>query len=219
MEDQKQVERQTAKIASIRELITGKYVKQEGWLPNYVLSVKNEKISRVNIIGVVVTVPDNSESVFIDDGTGKIEVRSFEDKTIFKDITIGDIILVIGRPREFNSQIYINCEIAKKINNKDWLEYRKKEILLKNIKMPDITEKRMEQDQVELYKEEEKVKEDDEVDVHDQILANIRELDKGSGCDINDLIAKNPKVEEAIQDLLSKGEIFEIGPGKVKVLE
>jgi RPA family protein len=216
-EDQRQIERQTARIASIREISSGKYVKQEGWLPNYVITPKNEKISRVNLMGVVVTIPENSDSLFIDDGSGKIEVRTFENKTIFKDITIGDIVLIIGRPREFNSEIYINCEIVKKINNKDWLEYRKKEILLKNIKMPDVSAKMPTQDNNDIFHDETMTV--DQGDSVDDLVLKIKELDKGHGCDIGDLIKHNPKAEEIVQTLLLKGEIFEIAPGKLKVLE
>jgi hypothetical protein len=78
----RQIERQTAKIVSIKEIISGEYIKQEGWEPNYILSIKNEKLSRINTIAIVVTIPENSQSVFVDDGSGKIEVRTFEQKQI-----------------------------------------------------------------------------------------------------------------------------------------
>jgi RPA family protein len=211
---QKSVERQTARIASIKELTSGKYIRQEGWNPNYILTRKNEKISRANIVGVIVTIPDNSDSVYIDDGTDKIEARSFEDKTKFNDMTIGDIVLIIGRPREYNGKVYLNCEIIKKIVNKDWLEFRKKEILLKNIRMPDIPEQIIEES-LETPNRREK----EEPDKIDEILMIIKEKDKGAGCEIVEITGKYPKAEEIIEQLLLKGEIFEISPGKVKVLE
>lgn len=211
------IERQTAKIASIKGITTGRYLRQEGWSPNYVLTKKNEKITRVNLMGVVVTVPDTADSLFIDDGTGKIEVRSFENSNMFKDITIGDIVLIIGRPREFNNELYLNSEIIKKISNKGWLEYRKKEILLKNIRMPDV-----EQEPLNLEEDlniEKEAKIEKEMNRVEEIIFKIKELDKGTGCDIQAIISKDPNAEEIIQNLLLKGEIFEITPGKVKILE
>jgi RPA family protein len=214
--EQKPVERQTAKICSIKELNNGKYVKQEGWEPNYVLTSKNEKVSRANIIGVAVTISDNASTIFIDDGTGKIELRSFENPQIFKDITIGDIVLIIGRPREFNNQIYINCEILKKISNKGWLEYRKKEIILKNIKVPDVE---INENLDEPVVNQEKQQDMEEVDEIEDILLKIKNLDTGNGCNVEDLASLNPNAEKIIQMLMMKGDIFEISPGKVKILE
>lgn len=216
--EEKQIERQTAKIVSIKEIINGNYVKQEGWDPNYILTTKNETVSRANIIGVVVTVPESGQSVFIDDGTGKIEARTFEDNGMFKNITIGDIIIIIGKPRSYNEEIYINAEIIRKISNKGWLEYRKKEINLKNILMPDI--KKNINIEPEVIKQEDiEESSDEEIDKVDSILNKIKELDKGAGCDVSELIEIYADAENIVESLLLKGEIFEITPGKIKVLE
>ena len=220
VEDKKIVERQNAKIASIKEIITGSYIKQEGWEPNYILTKKNEKISRVNLIGIIVTVPENGQSVFVDDGSGKIEIRTFDDIALFNDVTIGDIILTIGRPRVYNDEIYINGEVVKKIENKGWLEYRKKEIMLKNILLPDQIEELTPSIQEVVEEVPERPSEiEEETDEIDLILMKIKELDKGEGCDVQELSESNPDAENVIKDLLLKGEIFEISPGKVKVLE
>jgi len=45
--------RQTAVKVSIGGLLSGSYVKQDGMLPNYVLLSDNSKVSRVNLMGVV----------------------------------------------------------------------------------------------------------------------------------------------------------------------
>ncbi|MFT4303297.1 MAG: hypothetical protein ACMXYG_01920 [Candidatus Woesearchaeota archaeon] len=212
METEQKPERQTAKIASIKEIVEGKYYKQEGWEPNYVLTTSNEKISRVNILGIVVTVPEKVNSMFIDDGSNKIEVRSFEDGPSFSNYTIGDIVLIIGRPREYNDEIYINAEIVRKIENKGWLEYRKKQISLKQKNNPSIItsidEKKSEINEVE-----------PELDIMDTIILKIKELDKGDGCFVSELSKYIDNPDATIEKLLLKGEIFEISPGKVKVLE
>lgn len=218
-EDKQNIERQTAKITSISELISGQYVKKEGWEPNFVLTKNNEKISRANIVAIVVTIPDNADSIFVDDGSGKIEIRSFENTELFKDITIGDIILIIGRPRDFNNQIYINGEIINKINNKGWIEFRKKEIMLKNIRAPEIKQNPPQNIET-LSQEQEKVEEETkEMDEIEEIMLKIKELDDGHGCDVQELTKQFANAEEIIEQLLMKGEIFENTPGKVKVLE
>jgi RPA family protein len=218
--NQQNIQRQIAKITSIKEIITGEYIKQEGWEPNYILTNKGEKVSRVNIIGVVVTVPDNGQSVFLDDGTGKIEIRSFQEDLTLNNITIGDIILVIGRPRLYNDEIYLNSEIVKKIENKGWLEYRKKEILLKNILMPNIEKNNVEIKNDNVEKENIKnIEEISKLEEDEIILMKIKELDNGSGCNVQDIIDYNQNAENIIEKLLLNGEIFEISPGKVKVLE
>lgn len=217
----KQIERQTAKIASIKEIISGEYIKQEGWDPNYILSLKNEKLSRINLIGVVVTVPENSLSVFVDDGTGKIEARTFEENNMFKNITIGDIVLIIGRPREYNAEIYVNAETIKKITNKGWLEYRKKEIFLRNILKPDIkkTIEKTSKNSDDLKSDNNESFSDEHIDEIDILLLKIKDLDSGAGCSIQDLVEINPNYEDMVEQLLLKGEVFEVAPGKVKVLE
>ena len=182
---QRTIERQTAKILSLKEITTGKYVKQEGWEPNYVHTIKDDKVSRVNIIGVIVTIPDSQQSVFVDDGSAKIEIRSFENKPFFENLTIGDIVLVIGRPREYNNEMYINAEVVKKITNKGWLEYRKKEIALREEKLPDVTIASPSNDN---SVQEEVI--DENGDEIDTILQTIKELDSGNGCDVNELIEK-----------------------------
>jgi RPA family protein len=208
------IERQTAKIVSIKDITTGKYHVQEGYNPNYILTSSNEKVNRVNIVGIVVTVPADLNSVFIDDGSSKIEIRTFDNNDIFKGITIGDIVLVVGKPREYNNEIYINAEIIKKITNKGWLEFRKKEIMLKTILNPKVIPK-PEKTEIEVEKPEQKA----QTDAVEEMLDKIKELDSGNGCDIQDLVSNDPNKEKIIEDLLLKGDIFEISPGKVKILE
>ena len=204
------INRQTAYIVSVQEIINSKYIKTEGeWTPNY-LEIGNEKISRINIIGVVISVSEdqNLKTFVIDDGTGSIQSRIFDQE--FKlDLEIGDIVMVIGKAREFNDDKYLVPEIVKNLKNEDWLEYRKKQ--LKNIKRTIIPKEKKEQ-----KIEEELVSSDKE---SDGIFNLIRELDQGEGVYVEDIIKENPNAEKIIENLLNEGEIFEIKPGKIKLLE
>ena len=55
----------------------------------------------------------------------------------------------------------------------------------------------------------------------DRILEIIRELDDGQGAAVEKVLAKagRPDAETMLTNLLAEGEIFEIRPGRVKVLE
>ncbi len=121
------IKRRVAMIVPSAFILMGEYKKQDGWNPNYV-EYNNLKIIRVNMIGVVV---DKNEGmgypyIVIDDGFATIQVRNFENWSMFGDVDVGDLVLIIGKPREFNGNKYILCEIIKKMENQKWLEYRTK---------------------------------------------------------------------------------------------
>ena len=102
MPENKTIKRQVAHIVQINDIINAPYTKQEGWQPNY-LTINNKKVSRVNIIGTIVSIPTtelNFNSAVIDDGTNNITIRSFENIILLKVFNTGEIIQIIGKPRE-----------------------------------------------------------------------------------------------------------------------
>jgi len=203
--------RQIAFKVRIKEIINGKYIKEEGWQPNYIITNNNTQISRINLIGTVVSTPADEEvnyqSITLDDGTGRISVRIFEQNNLFNNINIGEVILVIARPREYNNQIYLLPEILKKIEDKGWIKVR--ELELKQ-------ESKIENKKTEETKEE--IIEDIQESILDKIINFIKEKDSGDGVDFEEVL-KQIDEEEAIKELLKKGELFEIRPGILKVLE
>jgi RPA family protein len=121
------IKRRVAQIVPSALIYLGEYKKQDGWNPNFV-EVDGLKIMRVNMIGVVV---DKDEgigypSITLDDGFATIQVRNFDNTSMFGEIDVGDAVLVIGKPREFSGDKYVLCEIVRKIKNPKWMEYRKK---------------------------------------------------------------------------------------------
>lgn len=201
---EKQQKRQVAYKVRIKDILDGEYVKEEGWMPNYIRTLDGTKVSRVNIVGTIVLKTDeyNRKGIIIDDASGKLPVRSFEERGIFDGVEIGDVVLIIGRPREFGEK-YIDPEIIKKIKDPAWIEVRKAEL-----KKP------------ELKVSEEKVDEA-VISTADKIFNLIKEADDGNGVDIEDIIKKsnNSEAEKIIRGLLEEGEIFELNPGRIKVLE
>ncbi len=201
--------RQTAYKCNILQISRGEYIQMQGWEPNYVL-VNKLKVSRVNIIGVVLNKTESS--LIIDDGSAQISLRVFDDIKLIDKFSAGDIILSIGRPREYNDERYIVPEIIKKIDKK-WLDYRKKELQKQVISPQQETSK-----PAEITMEEAPVVPKNKPV---NILSVIRELDEGDGVPTEVLIQKinSEDAQTQINQLINEGEIFEIRPGKIKILE
>lgn len=224
--------RQTAYIVGIDEINKSTYTKSEGeWEPNYV-TIRGIKVSRVNLIGVVISASgeENIKSFVIDDGQSNIQVRIFDPLTLQVTVEIGDIVMVIGRPREYNNEKYIAPEIVKHIKDETWLKVRKKQ--LSKIKplapIQQETPATLVKEEVkptphpgEIKVEEDTVVEETPVTDAKSIFNLIKELDLGDGADIEEVISKSNNVdcEKIITGLLHEGEIFEVKPGRVKVLE
>jgi len=210
---EKNQKRQIAYKVRIKDLLDGRYVKEDGWMPNYIES-KGRQISRMNLIGVVVSkqLEPNYQSLVVDDGTGKIAVRTFDEKNRFDDVDIGDVLLLIGRPREYNGEKYILIEILRKVENEKWIELRKLEL---NKQAEQEAAQNTEEKQVKT----EEIVEEEVDDTYQKIIEKIKELDKGDGADFDEIIKDIKEGEKLIDSLLKRGEIFETKPGKLKVLE
>jgi RPA family protein len=200
-----QIKRETAMICLVDDLLRGSFVKTEGWNPSY-MATDLGNISRVNVMGVVVS-KEPAGGVILDDGSGRILLRSFEGD-LFSYVDAGDLVMVIGRPRVYNEQKYVLPEIIRKINPK-WSAFRQLQLeILKKKAKPLKKEARM------------VVEEEHGVNYSQKIMEFIRDLDAGSGADIEEVIKRSgaPNAEELVRKLIEEGEIFELKPGKLKVL-
>ena len=228
------IERQTAYKVWISDLMSNPYKKDPGeWSPNYVL-VGDKKVSRVNLLATVIMKYENPEgtniSVTLDDSSASIRVKVWaDDIKLLKDIEIGDTILVIGRPREFSSEIYIVPEIVKKIDNYTWQKIRKLELekefgTRQKIETPK-PQKQEEFKQPEILQplvEEETVEETSETD-RQRILNLIEKSDSDQGADFSKVVLESQIEEQKasliIEDLLKEGEIFQPSPATLKLLK
>lgn len=214
-----EIRRLVAYKAKISSLLNGQYFKEEGWASNYILAEDGRKLSRANVIGIVVAKNlgqgANYSEIFIDDGSAKIGLRSFEKNKDLENAKIGDIVLVIGRPREFGSEKYILAEILKTLNDTDWLELRKLELEQEG-KIQKTTV-------VDAGGEEiiEDVAEETKIDPHKHVIDAIKNLDNGDGADYDEVVlnSKEKSCDRIITQLLKQGDIFEIRAGRLKVLE
>lgn len=221
--------RQTAYIAQIKSLVNSRFVKEEGWKPNYVIDEFGRKLSRINLIASVVDTADpentfNYYSIVLDDGTARISVRAFDNHERFKSFQAGDIVQIIGRIREYGKERYIIPEIAKKVKNPKWIDVRKKHLQIINSmeKVPVHEEQEKERTQEDNVGEEEIIDNADSTfDSSEKIISLIRSMDPGEGADTDEVIKKSEieDCENIINSLLLEGNIFEVKPGKLKVLD
>ena len=148
---------------------------------------------------------EDSLSFLLDDGSGNITVRMFEKPD--QNHSLGDMVRIIGRVRETGNSIYVVPELIKKIDKK-WYNVHNLELkLLKRTakKLP----------------VEPEADEAMETGPYQKILNVITILDKGEGVDVQEVVnnIKIDNCENIVQNLIEEGEVFEISPGKVKILE
>jgi RPA family protein len=203
-----QVKRETASICMVNDIIKGSFVKTEGWSPSY-FAIKTGNVSRANVMGVVVS--KDQRGAVLDDGTGRILLRSFDSSAALDFVEVGDFVTVIGRPRAYNDEKYILPEIVKK-TKPEWAEFRK--ALLSSLKP--IQKVIVEESRVVVSEEVEPT-----ANYYQRILSFIRDLDLGEGASLEEVANRSgiPTPEVIIRRLLEEGEIFEIKPGRLKVLE
>lgn len=218
--------RQVAYKVAISEILSGTFVEQEGWNPNYVLLDDGRRLSRVNIMAVVVSRSDDAEismrSMQVDDGSARIDLRFFEDRATVSDAAVGQPVNIIGRVRKYSGQLFINPEIIKPISNTKFIELRRKELMLRRTAAPQASS--IQQPVPALIHEEalqEEVIASDVKSPRQQVVEFIKQNDAGSGVDITAIMdaVKADNLDSVIQAMKQSGDIFEIRPGWLKVLD
>ncbi len=172
-----------------------------------------EKLYRVNIIGNILAKEKigNITNILIDDGTGHLTVRFFEDAPFLADLLVGNAVLIVGKPRMYRQEIYLAPEIVRTMPFL-WLKVRKSE-LGENSAETEGGSFRQQEIMVEIVGEESTLP-------RQKLVQLIKELDQGTGAPLEELMEKSPwkETEQLLEELLEKGEIFQNLPGKVKVL-
>ena len=208
MPESQKFQRQIAYKLRIAEILDGQFAKDD--ISAGYLILNNINVSRINLICTLVYKQEQTgsySSAVVDDGTGRISLRSFDTNT-FSKVDVGDVILVVGRTREFNDEKYVIPEIIKKLESIEWLNLRKLE--LRNFKITKPEENKKIEDA-----------EEQSSAIVDEVYSLIKKLDDGEGVAIEEVIksSSNSKAEQIITRLLENGDIFEIKPGKLKILE
>lgn len=204
--------RQTAYKVWIGDLIKAEFVENPGeWDPNYFL-IGDRQVSRVNLIASIVSIYENQDktmkSMDIDDSSGSVSLKAWgEDIKLLDNLEIGDICLIIGRPRKSSGQIFVTPEIVKCVDG-NWAKLRKLE-LEKIYGKRDKIEGIIDKTNVERPVESER-----------QIVLNI--LEKSGEITFEDLSTKSgvdsENLKRIISELLKEGEIFEPKPNYLRVV-
>jgi RPA family protein len=230
--------RQPAKKVRISDVVDGKffYGNRDGMKPSYIITSIGMKVSRVNLVGVVIDkfVSEDGNYAFltIEDGTESIRAKVFKEKVDLIDgIEKGDTVLVIGKVKEYNGEKYINLEFVRKVDvNYEIL--RKLELAKELENWINFTE-RVRNDLKEMSEEEVKKKyelDDDmlqairgsklEPDYKQKLLDIISKLDEGDGVEISKLfeVVSLPEstVEKILDELISEGSLYQPTPSKLK---
>jgi len=201
--DSEQKKRNIAYKMRIGDIMKSKPIMNEGRL--LFLELGDRKVVRVNMIANVIDkyIQDGEKkyaSLTIDDASGQIKLKAFgDDINALKDLTQGDTLQIIGIVREYNSELYITPEIAKKVDPK-WLLVRKLEIQNEHKDLP------LSQD----------------TPLKDIILEKIKKADASGGADKEQLIldteASPELINTEIKRLLEDGVIYEPRPGILRYL-
>ncbi|MEI7718278.1 MAG: OB-fold nucleic acid binding domain-containing protein [archaeon] len=201
--DNEQRKRNVAYKLRIGDILKSKPVTNEGKL--LFLELGDKKLLRVNLIANVVDKFINEgekkyASITVDDASGQIKLKAFgDDVESLKSISSGDTLQIIGLIREYNSELYITPEVAKRVDPK-WLLVRKLEIQSAKKDAPLPTN----------------------ASLREIILEKIKKGDASGGIDKEQLILDtdtSPEVINAeIKHLLEEGMIYEPRPGILRYL-
>lgn len=202
-------QRATAYKTVIDDVTSAEYVTQEAPHPNY-LDLYNSQVRRVQLIAVLVQ--KSSHHFVLDDGTGQLTAKRFDTSISLDDVKSGEPILVIGRPRSHNDTVFIGAEAVKALNDKDWVSLHQDIV--------DALYNRGSKADAEQMSTTMTTKDKTTVNYTEDLLASIREHDDGDGAPTNKVIESSDldDPEEYVEVLINEGEIFEIRPGRLKVL-
>ena len=239
-----QPKRLPAKKVRIFDIVNGKYFPgtKEDMKPSYVITPLGEKASRVSLVASVtekfLSDDGNYSSITVDDGSEAIRVKAFKETVpLFTVVEPGNLVLVIGKIKEFNGELYINGEVVKKNIDVNLENLRKLEILDKTIEQRKVVEEirnlasevseeelkelvenkyGIDNESLQVILESKKL----EVDYKPKILEVIGTLDTGDGVEAGKLfeVLDLPEhvVEKTLDELLNQGFVFEPYPGKIK---
>lgn len=201
------IERQTARKVRIASLTQGKWMKQEGMDPSFVVTPQGEKVARARVLGTVVGrfIAEDATfaSVTLDDGTDTLRAKTFKTAKPLDTANVGDILDVIGKVREWNGEIYMIPEVVSKVENPN----------IELLRRLEIAEKLKDFDAGEVKSEEQ-----EKEDIRQEVLLVIEKEKAGISYDalLKAIKRKEQDVEKVINDLLSEGVCYEPTPGKIR---
>jgi len=199
-----QIQRATAYKLRIGDILSGKQV-MDGERFNF-LELGNRQIIRINLVANIIekyeAVGEKKYLSFtIDDASGQIRVKIFgEDVEKFRNIEQGHTVMIIGKVRFFNNELYILPEIIKPQDPRY--------LLVRKLELEKEKPKQVDKEQVRAVK--------------DQIIDMIKSAEDNGGIDTDKLImeikASPDIINQEIRKLLEEGLAYEPRPGKIRYL-
>jgi len=236
--DEKQFIRQTAVRTTIQEIGHSTFVNTDPEIPHHIQTLHHGKVFRINVIGIIIQKEKigSITNMLIEDQTGQMIARTFEKLSYLNNVHVGDFVLIIGKVRMYNNEKYISPEIMK-VTSPLWLKVRMlelQEMVELNIKVKEpvisIIEEKVEEKVKEIDEKQnecliedeisEETKEQEKLLPVEKITHLIKELDKGEGVLIEDIIERSvlDNTEKLIEKMMKSGDIFQNQPGRIKVL-
>jgi RPA family protein len=233
------VERLAAKKVRIHDIVGSKYFagNKDEMKADYVVTQFGEKMSKVNFIGTVVDKFESEDGTYaavtVDDGSGLVRAKVFKNTDMVKDVQSGDAVLVIGKIKEYQGEVYVNLEIVKKVEPN--YETKHKAEVLRNLieqkKVADEIRKMtgsLSEEELKNYAQTygldgeslNAITSSNQIDYKPMILEILQQLDKGEGVEVNKIFeaVKLPEnvVENALTELLDDGFLYEPQAGRLK---
>lgn len=230
-----ELKRMTAIKTEIVSITNGKFIKGDGLTSSFVITKLGQKVSRARILASVIDKFVSSDRTYaniaLDDGTGTIRAKVFQDISVLDNIDIGDKIEIIGRLRSYADEVYIVPEIVQKIEIEDFLKLRKLEIKKQEIelkkkyqivsdlqkKVSDLEElKRLAKRKFRINPEEveaillskemfsEQTIEEEVKNKKEEIIKLIEKLDTGSGCEYSLLMRESGLKEDLLERIINE---------------
>lgn len=216
MLQEKPYRREVALKVSISGILGGDFVDAEDSTTE--LSANGLQVKRANILATIVDKAESGEaykSMIADDGTGQIKLRLFDDaQQLFGKAEVGDFALIIGKLRAYGTERYIAPELIKALKDVRWAEVRKLELKTRQARAAEVNENRTNDEKPQSANSD--VVSKAKVEAYQA----VKELDKGRGADVTEVVAKcGSNAEGLVKDMLKAGDLFEVSPGRLKVLE
>ena len=229
-EEQNKFVRQTAIKTTIQEISHSTFINTDPETPHHIQTLHHGKVFRVNLIGIIIQKEKvgSITNMLIEDQTGQMVARSFEELAYLKQVKVGDFVVIIGKVRMYNNEKYISPEIMK-ATSAAWLKVRMLELqgmVELDVKKEEISPSIVEEKIVETIEKpiieeiSEETKEQEKLLPIEKITQLIKKLDQGEGVLIEEIIEQSilDDTEQLIEKMMESGDIFQNQPGRVKVL-
>ena len=215
-----QINRLVAHKVWLGDLKEENFVQRSGEFESNYVALNNKQVTRVNIIASVVNKFENEDKSYIgitvDDSSAQIRLKTWrEDTKILENISIGDIVLIIGKIKKYNEEIYILPEIVKKVPPNE--ELLRKIELIKKYGSP--------KENI-IFKEKEPEISYEEIkftsnNLRNELLNLIEKYEEKSGIGLEEieteLHSSLEEINHVLEELIKEGQVYEL-KGKYRLL-